>query len=782
MSSTANPPEIDTLGQLPELLFKIQGNWPVLPSGIWNSSGIRTVLRYLQELSRKSEQAGLVNIHELTRSIDESINDVHEENAQPDAEEIEKLNNLLSELIEAVDASQSPKSALPDEVTSYDVIYLHRADVGDDQIIAAIEKNGWQVQCLTDSEALRVALYNQKAKVVLIDTEFLPNMSMVIQALEELRIQKIKRPELIFLSDQCDIEVRLEVIRTGAIQCLSKPININDLMLSIKQIIAPKVRPRYRVLIVEDDESQAIFASNLLRKGEFETLAITDPLNVMDAVQGFQPDLILMDLYMPGANGIELTQVIRERKESLTIPIVFLSGEDDLEKKLLALYSGADDFLTKPVRPQHLLATVKTRINRSKVMLSAGSDGLVDASTGLHNRRRLLQQLDLNCSNNQRKAAICGLFSICLNDQASDLDDWHHKGESNLIKRVADVAESLIGKRDFIARTGKQSLAILIQRPSGKAIEQFGAELYEHISDQLTLGSTEFGKIRQGIGLVLINAASTGAYDHLSHAETSAMQASQQAIKGYIRYREQTVTAPDIEKEAVIFHRKQFLDTLHSGLVIFREQRFSSSREKGLEIIEQTPLFKPSSDIELVANDIHLTAEQHGVAKEFDQFVCKHAIHKLGEYALRGIPTRLIIRFSAVAAKDTSLLEFIQSELRRLQVVGTGLMIEFNLPSLASDLKQARHFLGELSALGISVLLGNFACNDTAYKVLAYLKADAVRPHPSLLQTDAGNIHKIATQVHSLQAQIILPIVEQFGQISLHWSEAADYIQADYID
>ncbi|MCU7882285.1 MAG: hypothetical protein KZQ60_18515 [Candidatus Thiodiazotropha sp. (ex Lucinoma aequizonata)] len=51
--------------------------------------------------------------------------------------------------------------------------------------------------------------------------------------------------------------------------------------------------------------------------------------------------------------------------------------------------------------------------------------------------------------------------------------------------------------------------------------------------------------------------------------------------------------------------------------------------------------------------------------------------------------------------------------------MGTELMIEFNLPSLASDLKQARHFLGELSALGISTLLGNFACNDTAYKVLA---------------------------------------------------------------
>ncbi|MCU7892802.1 MAG: response regulator, partial [Candidatus Thiodiazotropha sp. (ex Ustalcina ferruginea)] len=358
--------------ELPELLASIEGNWPVLPSGIWNGSGIRSVLRHLQVLARKSKQMDLVNIYELSRTIDQLINDVFEENTQPDVEEIEKLNNLFSKLKQAIEASRPSKTFVPGEDVSYDVIYLHQHSGEEDLISRAIANNGWQVLNLTDSAALSVALASEKAKVVLIDTEYLQYMSVVPQVLDELRLLKKSRPELIFLSNQCDIEIRLEVLRTGATQCFSKPININDLMLSIKQIIAPGAKPHYRVLIVEDDESQAQFASSLLRKGELETLIITDPLIVMDAVQGFQPDLILMDLYMPGANGIELTQVIRERKESLTIPIVFLSGEDDLEKKLLALHSGADDFLTKPVRPQHLLATVKTRINRAKAIFSAG--------------------------------------------------------------------------------------------------------------------------------------------------------------------------------------------------------------------------------------------------------------------------------------------------------------------------------------------------------------------------------------------------------------------------
>jgi EAL domain-containing protein (putative c-di-GMP-specific phosphodiesterase class I) len=107
-------------------------------------------------------------------------------------------------------------------------------------------------------------------------------------------------------------------------------------------------------------------------------------------------------------------------------------------------------------------------------------------------------------------------------------------------------------------------------------------------------------------------------------------------------------------------------------------------------------------------------------------------------------------------------------------------MIEFDLPSLASNLKQARHFFGELSAMGISTLLGNFACNEMAYKVLAYLKADGVRPHIALMKINDEKINEVATLVHSMHAKIILPKVDKFGQISLHWSEAADFVQAGY--
>jgi EAL domain-containing protein (putative c-di-GMP-specific phosphodiesterase class I) len=168
------------------------------------------------------------------------------------------------------------------------------------------------------------------------------------------------------------------------------------------------------------------------------------------------------------------------------------------------------------------------------------------------------------------------------------------------------------------------------------------------------------------------------------------------------------------------------------------------------------------------------------LAIEFDQFVCRRAMQELGDLLLKGKILRLIFRQSAAVIQEPDYLDFIRTELLRHQVVGTALMVEFNLPSLAANLKPARALIGELKGLGLSVALGNFACNQTAYKVLSYLGADAIRPQQTLLRIDGKKIQQIASQVHSLHAEVILPRITRHKELALQWSVAADYIQADF--
>jgi len=122
----------------------------------------------------------------------------------------------------------------------------------------------------------------------------------------------------------------------------------------------------YRVLLVDDEplllEAQAI----VLRSAGMAVRTLSNPLQLIEILDDFIPDVIVLDVYMPEASGPELAAVLRERDAQLHVPILFLSAETDMSQQLLALNLGGDDFLVKPVNPDHLIAAVLGRARRAR--------------------------------------------------------------------------------------------------------------------------------------------------------------------------------------------------------------------------------------------------------------------------------------------------------------------------------------------------------------------------------------------------------------------------------
>ena len=169
----------------------------------------------------------------------------------------------------------------------------------------------------------------------------------------------------------------------------------------------------FRILIVEDDRTQALFAQSVLHGAGMKAEVQMQPDGVIDAIGRFDPDLILMDLHMPGLDGMRLTTLIRQQPEFQLLPIVFLTGDPDPERQFEVLESGADDFLTKPIRPRHLIAAVSNRIQRSRAQQrqpSPQASAVLRShpETGLATRGWLLQQVDEAL----RAGASGGLFFI----------------------------------------------------------------------------------------------------------------------------------------------------------------------------------------------------------------------------------------------------------------------------------------------------------------------------------------------------------------------------------
>jgi len=119
-----------------------------------------------------------------------------------------------------------------------------------------------------------------------------------------------------------------------------------------------------RVLVVDDDEALAEMLTIVLRGEGFDTAVVADGTHALPAVRELRPDLVLLDLMLPGMNGIDVCRAIRVESG---VPIVMLTAKTDTVDIVLGLESGADDYVVKPFKHKELVARIRARLRRLDV-------------------------------------------------------------------------------------------------------------------------------------------------------------------------------------------------------------------------------------------------------------------------------------------------------------------------------------------------------------------------------------------------------------------------------
>jgi two-component system response regulator MtrA len=117
-----------------------------------------------------------------------------------------------------------------------------------------------------------------------------------------------------------------------------------------------------RVLVVDDDPALAEMLTIVLRGEGFETAVVADGTRALPAVRELRPDVVLLDLMLPGMNGVDVCRAIRAESG---VPIVMLTAKTDTVDVVLGLESGADDYVVKPFKPKELVARIRARVRRT---------------------------------------------------------------------------------------------------------------------------------------------------------------------------------------------------------------------------------------------------------------------------------------------------------------------------------------------------------------------------------------------------------------------------------
>lgn len=118
----------------------------------------------------------------------------------------------------------------------------------------------------------------------------------------------------------------------------------------------------HKILVVDDDPAISEMLSIVLESEGLEAIVVNDGNEAVPAFREHEPDLILLDLMLPGMNGVDICKAIRAES---SVPIVMLTAKTDTVDVVLGLESGADDYITKPFKPKELVARARARLRRT---------------------------------------------------------------------------------------------------------------------------------------------------------------------------------------------------------------------------------------------------------------------------------------------------------------------------------------------------------------------------------------------------------------------------------
>jgi len=156
-----------------------------------------------------------------------------------------------------------------------------------------------------------------------------------------------------------------------------------------------------RILVVEDDLTVAEVVVDYLRHAGLETQHAVDGQAALEIAAGWQPDLVVLDLMLPGASGLEVCRRLREeRDEQAPLPVIMLTALGEESDRVLGLESGADDYVTKPFSPRELTLRVQAVLRRARAGNPAATpqpvrSGRLEVDVAARRARRDGRELDL---------------------------------------------------------------------------------------------------------------------------------------------------------------------------------------------------------------------------------------------------------------------------------------------------------------------------------------------------------------------------------------------------
>lgn len=481
---------------LPIRVGKIQTHTSELLNN-WNPEIAEQLLQELHSLRGISGGHGFLVINQIAENIENIINQAKTKAIFSTKEQTElgnSINDLINRANYIYDSFETPLSA---KSSDNDILPNNKAPliliVDDDQdfcdmLAIQLEHLGYRTRSIYEINKLTESIHSYKPNLIFMDIIFDNNRDAGTQIISSMREKEELNFPIIFMSARDDLSARLNAVRSGGIGFLCKTFNLGDLKNIVDLIVPLQSDKTYKVLIIDDDKISSTYCRTILEHAGIQVDVLESPEKIFEQIINFDPDVILLDMYMPNISGIELASIIRQHQNFSATPIVIMSAEPDINKQFKMRSAGADDFILKPFKPHHLVDIILNRIQRSRQTKHLiYTDGL----TGLMLFAKIKDQINNLFESCVRYNLDFSVALIDLDHFKDVNDNFGHLSGDQILRGFAEFLLSRVRKSDIVTRSGGEEFTIIFPYTNGESalratnsIREAFAHRLQHVNNQ----------------------------------------------------------------------------------------------------------------------------------------------------------------------------------------------------------------------------------------------------------------------------------------------------------
>ena len=363
-------------------------------------------------------------------------------------------------------------------------------------LTAQLEGNNYDIiQAFSGKQAIDKA-FAQQPDLILLDV-MMPDLDGYAVTHQLKKDHRTSAIPIILITALNGTDDKIQGLEMGAEEFLNKPVSKTEMIARVKSMLRlrryqeqltirsqseaifsessnrPIVMERQRelpkVLLVDDDQKDVKIIRNYLDDQPYEVITAYDGEEALALALNENIDLILLDILLPGTDGFEICNQMKQMDETKNIQIVLTTSLSDLESRIKGVEMGADDFLVKPINNRELLVRINALLRKKAYMdqlhtqyETAMDSAIKDGLTGLYNHAYFKRFLEIEVKRAIRQTYSTALIMMDLDDFKELNDRLGHLAGDVILRESAKIIQVSTREIDLAARYGGEEFAIVL--------------------------------------------------------------------------------------------------------------------------------------------------------------------------------------------------------------------------------------------------------------------------------------------------------------------------------